>query len=54
MLAMNAIQWQAVSDRAWRRGMAAADHGMYEEARFWLGRARLAARFARAGGTPVA
>ncbi len=44
---MTRREWLAVSRRAWRRGTAAADLGDLAEARFWLGRWRLAARYAR-------
>jgi hypothetical protein len=44
---MTADKWLVVSERAWRNGTSAASEGQLEEARFWLGRARLAAQYAR-------
>jgi hypothetical protein len=44
---MTSDEWLAVSARALRYGTAAADRGKLDEARFWLGRWRTAAHYAR-------
>jgi len=44
---MTSDEWMAVSSRAWRHGTAAVDRAELQEAKFWLGRARVAARYAR-------
>jgi hypothetical protein len=44
---MTSDQWNALSSRAWRNATVAADQAELDEARFWVGRAKLAARYAR-------
>jgi hypothetical protein len=44
---MTSDQWRTVSSRAWRNASVATDNAEFDEARFWVGRARLAARYAR-------
>jgi len=44
---MTSDEWLAVSSRAWQHATAAVERAEFEEAKFWLGRARVAARYAR-------